>query len=276
MNYRDKPELQDRLAAEYVLGTLRGRARLRFQRWLQTDSALRRAVAQWEQRLVPLALAAREVAPPPSVWRNIEARILTSVAAQGMPQVGVQLTPREESVARTRPAVKPANTEAGWWDSLAFWRNWGLVATGCAVALSVATAIREPQIREVVKTVEVDSARMQPSYIAMLEDDKGNMVLMAYAGRKSDELWVKQLAMEPLPAGKTYELWGLPTQPGMPAKSLGMVPAADKGTIKLAAVADQSLSDFPRLAISLEPMGGSPTGQPTGPVMYQGDCHKFW
>jgi anti-sigma-K factor RskA len=30
------------------------------------------------------------------------------------------------------------------------------------------------------------------------------------------------------------------------------------------------------LAVSLEPMGGSPTGEPTGPVMYSGPCVKYW
>jgi anti-sigma-K factor RskA len=266
MNYRDKHELQERLAAEYVLGTLCGRARLRFQRWLRTDEALRQVVARWEERLAPMVLATREVAPPPSLWRSIEAKIEASATMK-------------TRVAQPAPAAKSArsaNPGPSWWDSVAFWRNWGLVATGCAVALSVATAIREPQVREVVRTVEADPNQMQPSYIAMLEDGKGNMAFMAYAGRKSDELWVKRLAMAPLPAGMTYELWGMPDKPGMPAKSLGMVPSIEKGTIKLAAVADQSLSDFPRLAITMEPMGGAPNGQPTGPMMYKGDCHKFW
>jgi anti-sigma-K factor RskA len=46
--------------------------------------------------------------------------------------------------------------------------------------------------------------------------------------------------------------------------------------VKLAAAADQSLGDVPALAISLEPQGGSPTGQPTGPVLYTGPCVKYW
>ena len=53
MRYRNKPELQQRLAAEYVLGTLRGRARARFQEWLRRDAALRRVVEAWEARHFP-------------------------------------------------------------------------------------------------------------------------------------------------------------------------------------------------------------------------------
>jgi anti-sigma-K factor RskA len=55
-----------------------------------------------------------------------------------------------------------------------------------------------------------------------------------------------------------------------------MLPKIEKGTMKLAAVADESLKDFPALAISVEPAGGSKTGLPTGPVVAKGDCLKFW
>lgn len=85
MRYRDKPALQDRLAAEYVLGTLRGRARARFQAWLRQDAALRRTVAEWEGRLAPLAAGVAEVAPPRRVWDAIEARIGAAAPATQPP-----------------------------------------------------------------------------------------------------------------------------------------------------------------------------------------------
>ena len=120
---------------------------------------------------------------------------------------------------------------------------------------------------------------MQPSYVAILHatDSKGDkLVFMAYAGRKSNELWVKRVALSAEPPQHSYELWGLPAKAGEPPRSLGIVPASEKGTIKLAAVADESLKDFPALAISIEPEGGSKTGLPTGPVIAKGDCFKFW
>jgi anti-sigma-K factor RskA len=259
MRYRNKPELQDRLAAEYALGTLRGRARLRFQSWMREDAALRRAVTEWEQRLAPMAAGVAEVAPPRRVWQGIEARI-------GPP-----------AAPRVAPAATPAAPakRGGFWESLTFWRGLGLVATGCAAALIGALALQKPQVVEVPIEKLVESTRMQPSYIAVLRDKSGKAVFVAYAGRKSDELWVKRIGIEAEPAEHGYELWGLYGREGAAPKLLGMLPKDDKATIKLAAVADESLKDFPALAITLEPARGS-GGAPTGPIVASGDCFKFW
>jgi anti-sigma-K factor RskA len=262
MRYRNKPALQDRLAAEYVLGTLRGRARLRFQAWMRADAALRNAVGEWEQRLAPMAAGVRDVAPPSRVWQGIEARI-------GAP-----------AAARAVPAAAPAKSAAsagggGIWESIAFWRGWGLIATGCAAALVAALALQQPQVVEVPVEKLVESTRMQPSYIAILRDKAGKAVFVAYAGRKSDELWVKRIGLDDEPPDHRFELWGLYGKEGAAPRLLGMLPKDDKATLKLAAVADESLRDFPALAITVEPAQGS-GGSPTGPVVASGDCFKFW
>lgn len=256
MRYRDRPELQNRLAAEYVLGTLRGRARARFQAWLREDAALRRTVGEWERRLGPMAAGVAEVPPPRRVWQAIATRIAAAPAT-----------------------AVPRASGGGFWESLAFWRGWGLAATGCAAALIGALALQKPQIVEVPveRIVEkaVESTRMQPSYVAVLRDKAGKPVFVAYAGRKSDELWVKRIGMEAEPPEHGYELWGLVGKDGAPPQLLGMLPRDEKATIKLAAVADESLKDFPALAITLEPARGS-GGKATGPVVASGDCFKFW
>jgi len=60
----NNPQLREKLAAEYVIGTLRGRARARFQALLRYDPGLRAIVVEWEARLSPLAAAAAGIAPP--------------------------------------------------------------------------------------------------------------------------------------------------------------------------------------------------------------------
>ena len=104
---RPAGELAHRLAAEYVVGTLRGRARRRFEGWMREDAALAAIVRQWEDGLTPLAARVAPVEPPARVWRAIEARIAAS-----------RVAPR-----------------GSFWSSLAFWRTFGSVAGGLAVML---------------------------------------------------------------------------------------------------------------------------------------------
>lgn len=74
MRYENE-QLQDRLAAEFVLGNLRGAARRRLVMLMRRHSGLRCKVAQWEERLFPLVMLAPQVKAPPRVWRTIHARI---------------------------------------------------------------------------------------------------------------------------------------------------------------------------------------------------------
>jgi anti-sigma-K factor RskA len=67
-------ELLDRLAAEYVLGTLRFRARKRFERWLLSPQ-VGALVTAWEERLAGLEPPLKSIAPPATVWRGIENRL---------------------------------------------------------------------------------------------------------------------------------------------------------------------------------------------------------
>jgi len=67
-------ELVDRLAAEYVLGTLRYRARRRFERWLVSPQ-VGMLVKAWEDRLAGLEPELMPVYPPASVWRGIENKL---------------------------------------------------------------------------------------------------------------------------------------------------------------------------------------------------------
>ena len=67
-------DLVDRLAAEYVLGTLRHRARRRFERWLLSPQ-VGALVKAWEDRLAGLEPQLTPVQPPAEVWRGIENKL---------------------------------------------------------------------------------------------------------------------------------------------------------------------------------------------------------
>ncbi len=69
------PDTAHALAAEYVLGTLRGRARNRFEALAREDRDLAGVVRRWEAGLTPLAGRIAPVDPPARVWRAIESRL---------------------------------------------------------------------------------------------------------------------------------------------------------------------------------------------------------
>lgn len=234
-------KLRDALAAEYVLGTLRGSARQRFERHLRDDAELRLRVIAWEERLTPLAVALPERRPPARVWRNIATRL----------NFGKRQADR-----------------VGFWNSLAFWRGLGLAASGFAVAL-LAVMITRPLVPEPVASVAKSPTGEVPAYVAVLNDPKTQQpVLLVSAGRDSNELLIRMIADQTLAEDRALELWALPPQ-GNP-RSLGLVNAAGRTTIRLASSAGEAFGAIPALAVSLEPRGGSPTGLPTGPVLYSG------
>ena len=261
MNYLKHRDLCEKLAAEYVLGTLRGAAARRFARLCVEHATVRLMVEQWEARLTPMSVAIAARKPPARVWRAISARIAARVIAAA-------------------PAMRPASGGGGLWANLAFWRGLGVAGSAAALALLGVLALRPPQLVEVQIPVEVvrflpPKSEMTASYVAVLEDPKTHKpVLLAMAGRHSDSLIVKAVDERPIAGNRDLELWALP--PGGKPRSLGLVGASGKSSVKLAGDADSTLGAVPALAVSLEPRGGSPTGSPTGPVLYAGPCMKLW
>jgi anti-sigma-K factor RskA len=146
MNHRDHPDLCDRLAAEYVLGTLQGGARRRFEGWLHGDAALRRTVAEWQGRLVPLAEFAPPQDPPARVWHNIARRLHLEGSA-----------------------VQP------WYrEPLQWWRMLAGASTAAAVALAVVLAVQEPAPRiDTFAALTDDSAR---AALLVTADRRNNVI----------------------------------------------------------------------------------------------------
>lgn len=227
------PELRSRLAAEFVLGTMKGGARRRFHDYLQRDAGLQAEVARWEAHLTPLAerWVANEPAlePPARVWSNIE----------------VQLD-------RTRPSA-PTKAASALWQNVGFWRYVGLGAAGLAAALLVAVVT--------VKPVE-----QEPILMSVLAEDN-NDVRVYIEQPESNVLQVTMLKPWNIKPGIAHELWVL-SKTGTP-RSLGVINSAADTHIKLTGL-DARLVNGALFAVSLEPPGGSPSGTPTGKVVCKG------
>ena len=244
MNIAGNERLLDKLAAEYVLGTLKGGARRRYERWLQFDPRVRRATAEWQDRLHPMAEFSTSVEPPAQIWRSIAASL------------GLQANPRSSA----KPAANSIGERRAFWrglrDDLSFWRGLGMASTAMAAILIGVLATRAPQTVAPVNT-----------FVAMLADDKAQPVAVVTGDEKNHRLTVRLVTPQTLAADKSLELWAVPKS-GAP-RSLGLLAA--NGSISLPLPADTTPQTVGLLAVSLEPKGGSPNpNSPSGPIIFKG------
>ncbi|HZV94011.1 MAG TPA: anti-sigma factor [Caldimonas sp.] len=227
MDY-SRTDLADRLASQYVAGTLRGAARRRFEGLLPAHPALRDAKRAWEDRLMPLTLAIAPVQPSGNVWRRISERIGNGDAKAAAP---------------------------GLWHRLSFWRGFASLASVATIALAVLLANPRPTAPPVVVVLAATAAatgNVPPtSIVASISGDGSSLVTRAIA----------PVALRP---DRSLELWAVPTA-GAP-RSLGLLPGGS-GTV---ALRGKVLAGADTLAVTVEPAGGSPTGKPTGPIVYAG------
>ena len=237
----DDPKLIDALAAEFVLGTLGGRARRRFERWRSKEWHVERRVQAWEERLAGLALRLTPMRPSPHVWANIEKRI-GATAAQG--------------TRPTRGAPPPAQTRTSSWRPLAAAAAILVVLVGGYFALNVMQARQMHD--ELVFTAQ--AAPTTPAWRVQSDRDVRRLHLVALGGAAAQ-------------AGKSYELWALPDNGGAPV-SLGLMPDSGDLFRELTEAQRLALQGASKMAVSLEPQGGSTTGLPTGPVLFVADRIK--
>ena len=235
MDY-SRPERSDRLAAEYVLGTLHGRARRRFEALLPAHPALRQATADWERRLAQLAIATPAVTPSARVWQGIQQRLFA--AGQAAAPAGV------ERIVR-------------WWQRLALWQGAAGFATVTALALGLLLAQPQPVQPPVVvvmaaQVVEPGKGIQPAAFVASVSGDGRSLVL-----KPVDEKL--QVAVN-----KSLELWAVPPK-GAP-RSLGLVSAHGSTTV----VRSSLLQNTAAFAITVEPPGGAPGGVATGPAISVG------
>lgn len=230
MKYEDA-RLRRMLAAEYVLGTLRGPARRRFERLARADSAVRAEQYFWEARLGRLAAQVTPVTPAPTVWIALQRRIQSG-----------NTVPLRKSAAAPRPARRPL--------------VWAGVAMAAAVVLAVIVAHQPPETPPVAQRQPA-----APAYVAQLKVPDSTMQ-WSLRFTPGGEMTVSASGDYPQLGAHSMELWWLSPQGPV---ALGLLPLQGQGrmTLPRELVAAAGI----KLAVSMEPQGGSPTGQPTGPVV---------
>ncbi len=230
--------LADALASQYVAGTLRGRARTRLETLLPSHPALQRAVADWQARLMPLTSVLPPATPPSTVWRRIESRLWPAAPAA---------------------AVAAAPAAVSWWSRLALWRGLAGFATIAALGFAVLLASPPPAQAPVVVVLQATGSlpAASGSFVASFSGDGRALV-------------ARPLTPVALQADRVLELWWAPAEGKGGPTSMGLLKADGVTVLPREKLSRALLQGIDHMAVSDEPPGGSPTGKPTGPVVYVG------
>ena len=220
------------MAGEYVLGLLEGAAKLDAERRLASDATFAAEVEAWRTRFAAFDDAAEPLPAGDELWRKIEA--------------GVQ-------VAAPRATAEPT-TWTRFWNNLVALRATALGASLATLLLAVGLGFA------------IRAATQQPTMVAVLLDgNRAGAVVHAFADGRVVLVPITSINV---PSGRALEVWTLPSRERGPV-SVGLMNQAR--TLQL------SLKDLPPpgpdqlFEITLEPATGSPTGRPTGPVLFKGN-----
>jgi anti-sigma-K factor RskA len=181
----------------------------------------------------------------------------------------------EQRLGPLAETVPPREVPAGVWEKiegrisgsqgnvislqrrLSRWRAGAIAASALAASLAILVGVRE-----------LTSPAPDKMLVAVLQKDPQSPAFLVSVDLDKRQLTIRPVAAKPQ-EGKSYELWLVHDDLKTP-RSLGVV--GDKPVTvgpTLTSYAPGVIKDA-TLAISLEPQGGSPTGQPTGPVLWSG------
>jgi anti-sigma-K factor RskA len=223
-------EDDEMLAAELAFGLIDGAERQTAEARVTTDPAFAAAHRRWLSYAVAI-LAGGEVSPRPSIWTAIEARLPANDTAPVTPQASVR-----------------------WWQAGTLVASAAAVLLGVVATERATTPVAPPHI-----------AQPAPPLVAMLTGTDKGFVAVSYdpaTGRLTST-----------PTGVSIgdhsaQLWVIPT--GQSPRSLGVIAAGAPGWTHAPGKAAPAITPGATFAITVEPIGGSPTGNPTGPVILSG------
>ncbi|MBB3937119.1 anti-sigma factor [Aureimonas phyllosphaerae] len=236
------------LAGEYALGLLAPAERRAFERRLRIDPALSRETGLWEERLQPLLGETPAVSPPARLWQAIEAELGPAATRRDVRDASPGRAPSAQALRSPRSGGR--RVSAVWQ-----WLAIGSMALAAASLAGLALDLR-PAAAPMMASIAANGGA--PLFVAVVDPDGGHATLMP----------VSLQAQE----GRVPELWLVPAG-GTPI-SLGLVDPSAPLRVDLRARTGVGMGMMrtpgAALAVSMEPEGGSPTGQPTGPVVGHG------
>ena len=241
MNWTKNPHLVNRLAASYVLGTLQGPARKRFEKLLQNSPAAAQSVATWTERFSPLLTTLKPITPRPAVWEAIEQR------------------------ARFAPDTLPPIWRKAWWQRLIAPIPAGALVVGLMVG-SVAPTLWRAQFQDA-------TSQLPQSYVGVLGTAQGKPGLIVSSLRHSRSVDIKLITPVAVPVNQRLYLWRIDKD--QQVNGIGFVPEGKFVNMPISETAEKVFFPAIELAVSAEPAGSTPTA-PTTAFLYRGLCGKLW
>jgi len=279
---------RDGFAAEYALGTLDAEERAQADALMLVDTAFAASVRRWERRLGELNTMVAPVEPPAPLWARIKAGLASTGQGGGLHLPEVPAPPLRAETAADAPAAAEIIHMR---QRMQRWRGFSTITWLAAACLVGIVLVREykpdvlpPELRpqerpvqvvtqvvekpvEVVREVVREVPAPRPAqFVAAFQKDEQSPAFLLTVDLDKRMVTVRMVAAERM-TDKTYQLW-MATQPGQPPSSLGLI-NNDEFTVRAALAGyDPAVITSATYGISLEPLGGSPTGQPTGPVIH--------
>jgi anti-sigma-K factor RskA len=232
-------EDRDVLAGEYVLGTLDPDVVREIEQALPADEDLGRRIAFWEAQLLPLADGLRPEVADPMIWARIERDV-------------AELRDRRVASPRRRAVTRA-------WRSASLWRCTTALATAAAIVLAIIPGGLRPGPESTTRFF----ALMQTRDSFGAETGPGWLIQVASDGAVRS---IPLANVEP-GQGRSLQLWTLWDQARGPV-SLGVLPPG--GSVRLPPERLDVIGSGQLFEITLEPEHGSPTGRPTGRILFIG------
>ena len=288
------------LAAEYALGTLDADERAQVETMMAVDTEFTAIVHAWQHRLGVLNQMVGSIEPRPIVWENIKVAIGRS-AAQQAPPVMPEAAPPEPappsaeapvvaeppsvaeapSVVAAPPAAANDANVVQLTGRIRRLRSIASIATALAAALVAMLAVQvyRPELlpealrpKPRIQTVEVKTPAPSPvpsaQYVALLQRDGSAPAFILTVDAATRNFTVRKVGADAEP-GKSFELWLISDKLPQP-RSLGVIGGSDFTARPVLANYDASTINTATYAVTVEPAGGSPSGQPTSTPIYTG------
>ncbi len=267
------------LAAEYVLGTLDADERTQVETMMTVDSGFRAMVEAWERKLGGLNQMVGAVEPPSHLWERI--RVAAGLSAPQLPLTLPDVPSAPDIAPDVQPAARSSAEILDFSNRLRRSRSTSQVMTALAASLAAFVAVQayrpdllpqqlrpKPEVKVVEVAAPQQTASASAQFVAVLQKGADSPAFILTVDTATKNFVVRKAGAEVEP-GTSYELWIVSDKLPAP-RSLGVIGEDEFTSRQVLASYDEDTINKATYAVTMEPKGGSPTGQATGPILFTG------